>query len=157
MEENRNMCENEKNIRDKSNENVLWMKMLFTQEKQLMIHTQIALVEIHTAVRWATRTTLVDEWIEDGLSVDGWVGGSVRWVREKDGAMLVCPENSSDSSKLWSRSAEESWFEKREHRLLVDFHTIGVQQIEYLLVWARLFSTKNAHSSDLIKHFSLST
>ena len=47
-----------KNIRDKSNENVLWMKMLFTQEKQIMIHTQIALVEIHTAVRWATRTTL---------------------------------------------------------------------------------------------------
>ena len=51
MEENRNMCENEKNIRDKSNENVLLMKMLFTQEKHLMIHAQIALVEIHTAVR----------------------------------------------------------------------------------------------------------
>ena len=56
MEENRNMGENWKNIR--SNENVFWMNVLFTQEKQIMIHTQIALVEIHTAVRWATRTTL---------------------------------------------------------------------------------------------------
>ena len=34
------------------------MNVLFTQEKQIMIHTQIALVEIHTAVRCATRTTL---------------------------------------------------------------------------------------------------
>ena len=56
MEENRNMGENWKNIR--SNENVFWMNVLFTQEKQIMIHTQIALVEIHTAVRCATRTTL---------------------------------------------------------------------------------------------------
>ena len=34
------------------------MNVLFTQEKQIMIHIQIALVEIHTAVRCATRTTL---------------------------------------------------------------------------------------------------
>ena len=35
------------------------MNMFFTKkEKQIMIHTQIALVEIHTAVRCAPRTTL---------------------------------------------------------------------------------------------------
>ena len=28
------------------------MNVLFTQEKQIMIHTQIALVEIHTADRY---------------------------------------------------------------------------------------------------------
>ena len=52
------------------------MNVLFTQEKQIMIHTQIALVEIHTAVRCATRTTLAAIFSQACRTMDSCVGGT---------------------------------------------------------------------------------